>query len=133
MIRSDGKASEPNPPGDQEIPQILAEDNDASLGLCRRLRSQIAKVAQPLFNRCTIMLTRDYTLHGYLPIQLPEGEYRRSVAAYAYTHSTGQHGRRRSTVWYPEKGILKRCIGRFWPELVRIKNRFFGSGTARNI
>lgn len=87
----------------------------------------------PMFNRCVIMLTRDYTLHGYERTRFPEGEYRRSLAAYGYSHSDGQHGKRRSTVWYPDRGgFPKRWLGRSWPKLVWAKNRLFGSGTSKN-
>ena len=41
---------------------------------------------EPLLNRCVIMFTRDYTLHGYDEIFFPEGTYRRSIAAYAYSN-----------------------------------------------
>lgn len=86
----------------------------------------------PVFNRCVIMETRDFTLHGYDPISFPPGQYRRSVACYAY--SMAEHALRpRSTVWYPERGgILKRAVGALWPTLVRWKSRVLGSATTRN-
>jgi len=93
-----------------------------------------ATLVEPLFNRCVIMPTRDYTLHGYDKISFPEGQYRRSLASYAYSLTeaaldTGD----RSTVWYPEEsGVWKRALGKSWPQLVKVKNRFFGSSTAKN-
>ena len=87
---------------------------------------------EPLFNRCVIMQTRDYTMHGYDPIAFPEGQYRQSIATYAYSIVEDPAGER-TTVWYPDRGgVLKRLLGRHWPVLVRIKNRFLGSATARN-
>lgn len=88
---------------------------------------------EPIFNRCVIMLTRDYTLHGYNSINFPEGKFRRSVAAYAYTLTDAQQMKERSTTWYPEKSnFLKSSIGRHWPTLVKVKNKFFGSSTGKN-
>lgn len=91
-------------------------------------------LVEPLFNRCVIMPTRDFTLHGYDKISFPAGQYRRSLATYAYTltdHVVDTADR--STVWYPEQSSLwKRTLGKSWPTLVKIKNRFFGSATAKN-
>jgi hypothetical protein len=87
---------------------------------------------EPLFNRCVIMETREFTLHGFTPIAFPPGQYRRSIATYAYT-DRGEGFRYRSTTWYPQEGgVAKRALGRAWPTLVRAKNRFFGSATAKN-
>jgi hypothetical protein len=87
---------------------------------------------EPTFNRCVIMFTRDYTLHGYEPINFPLGEYRRSIAAYAYTEietPVSAH----STTWYPENSnSIKQFIGKQWPHLVKIKNSVFGSATTKN-
>jgi len=87
---------------------------------------------EPLFNRCVIMHTKSYTLHGYGRIAFPDGTYRRSIATYAY--KPGQAGAKaRSTVWFPEEGgPLKRAVGQSWPKLVAMKTKLFGSGTARN-
>lgn len=86
----------------------------------------------PIFNRCVIMETREYTLHGYDPIHFPPNQYRRSIACYAYSESD-QPIAARSTVWYPERGgMMKRAIGIVWPTLVRWKGRFLGSATSKN-
>jgi hypothetical protein len=91
-----------------------------------------ATQVEPLFNRCVIMHTRDYTLHGYGRINFPQGSYRRSIATYAYQPAT-EGAKGRSTVWFPEEGsALKRAVGQSWPKLVAIKTKLFGSGTARN-
>jgi hypothetical protein len=86
----------------------------------------------PIFNRAVIMFTRDYTVHGYEPINFPEGEYRRSIAAYGYTKEENE-GTVRTTVWYPENGgFIKRIIGKHMPKLVKIKTMILGSGTSKN-
>jgi len=87
---------------------------------------------EPIFNRAVIMFTRDYTLHGYDPINFPSGTYRTSIAAYGYTE-TGKAGKLRTTVWMPEKSnIFKRFLGKHMSNLVSVKTSLFGSGTAKN-
>ena len=39
---------------------------------------------EPIFNRCVIMLTSNYTIHGYDRINFPKGQFRCSIATYAY-------------------------------------------------
>lgn len=86
---------------------------------------------EPLLNRCVIMLAQEHTLHGYAPINFPEGSYRTSVAAYAYMEQDGSTAYR-PTVWRPENAPLHRkLLAQVSPALVKIKNRFFGSRTAR--
>jgi hypothetical protein len=90
-------------------------------------------LVQPLFNRCVIMFTRDYTVHGYDAINFPEGKYRRSIAAYAYSPLKSDEVGHRSTVWYPDSaGVIKSTVGRIWPTLVAIKGKIAGSGTGKN-
>lgn len=101
----------------------------------RHLRGdEESTLVEPLFNRCVIMFTRDYTLHGYDKIAFPLGHYRRSLAAYAYTLvEDTRHQEARTTVWYPETSSRwKRALGRGWPRIVKVKNSFFGSSTAKN-
>lgn len=88
---------------------------------------------EPLFNRCVIMLTKDFTLHGYDQLHFPQGRYRKSVATYAYSHiSSEEKIVPRTTMWASEKSWLRRQIGPLVPAAVRIKNRLFGSGSTRN-
>lgn len=88
---------------------------------------------EPIYNRCVIMFTRDYTLHGYSKINFPTGTYRRSVAAYAYSISNNSADEVRSTKWYPDNaGFIKKQVGLLWPKLVKIKSKFFGSSTEKN-
>lgn len=98
----------------------------------RHKETGAATQVEPLFNRCVIMHTRAYTLHGYGRINFPQGVYRRSIATYAYKPAV-EAGKGRSTVWFPEEGgALKRAMGQSWPTLVAIKTKLFGSGTSRN-
>lgn len=88
---------------------------------------------EPLFNRCVIMFTRDYTLHGYDAINFPDGDYRRSIAAYAYSIDDSNNKKVSSTKWYVEDaGPIKSFIGLHWPKLVKIKTKIFGSATSKN-
>jgi hypothetical protein len=91
------------------------------------------KLVEPLFNRCVIMFTRDYTVHGYDRISFPPGRYRQSLAAYAYSELGAELTDHRTTVWYPdEASSVKKAIGKHWPKIVKVKNYFLGSSTAKN-
>jgi hypothetical protein len=57
---------------------------------------------EPVFNRCVIMVARDYTLHVYDTIQFPSGSYRRSIAAYAYSIDVSPDKNISSTQWFPQ-------------------------------
>jgi hypothetical protein len=86
----------------------------------------------PLMNRAVIMETSDRTYHGYRRMSLPPGVSRRSVAAYVYG-TTEQAVVTRTTSWVPESaGASKRLLARYYNRLARVKNRLFGSGTAKN-
>lgn len=90
---------------------------------------------EPRFNRLVIMLTKDFTFHGYKAIQFPAGTYRTSLAAYAYSmagESEDLSHLRTTTKWAPDDGNwLKSMIARMTPRLVTIKQSLFGSATAR--
>ena len=95
-------------------------------------RGEIHKI-EPVLNRCVIMLTKDFTLHGYKKISFPKGEYRRSIAAYAYSKDNDHNLNERSTQWFPqENNGIKKFLGKYWPELVKIKGAIFGKGTKNN-
>ncbi len=92
----------------------------------------VAREIEPLFNRCVIMFTRGYTLHGYDQIAFPSGKFRRSIATYAYNIDPNPQNNR-STLWVPENSSsLKKLIGKYWPKLVKVKGSIFGSATAKN-
>jgi hypothetical protein len=87
----------------------------------------------PLFNRAIIMLSDDFTYHGYKPFSAPAGVTRRSVATYAYSGIAEGETKPRTTRWVPEEaGPLKRALARNYNGIVQVKNRLFGSGTAKN-
>ncbi|HET9050565.1 MAG TPA: 2OG-Fe(II) oxygenase [Candidatus Dormibacteraeota bacterium] len=87
----------------------------------------------PRFNRAVLMLTDERTYHGYRRMSLPPGVTRRSIATYAYRMTNGHRVTARTTVWAPEDaGLAKRLIARHYDGMVRVKNRFLGSATARN-
>jgi Rps23 Pro-64 3,4-dihydroxylase Tpa1-like proline 4-hydroxylase len=99
----------------------------------RHKETGATREVEPLFNRAVIMLTKDHTLHGYDPLQFPEGRYRKSIATYAYSLiPQGEHIVPRTTVWESDQSMFRRMIGPMIPTLIRIKSRFLGSGSARN-
>jgi hypothetical protein len=85
----------------------------------------------PTFNRAVIMLSDEFTFHGYRKLSLPDGVTRRSIATYAYGENDGRTSH--TTNWVPEDaGLAKKLFARNYNSLVRVKNRLFGSGTAKN-
>ena len=88
----------------------------------------------PLFNRALIMLTDRHTYHGYEKMSLPPGITRKSIATYAYQLiADDEMIERHTTGWAPENaGLGKRLIARHYDTLVRVKNKYLGSRTARN-
>ena len=83
------------------------------------------------FNRFVIMHSRGYTLHGYDPIHFPEGKYRTSIAAYAFTLHNSKMEDSRTTVWHIEKNNpLKYLLSKIWVPAVKFKSKFFKSKTA---
>ena len=84
------------------------------------------------FNRMVIMLCRGFTLHGYDPIEFPEGTFRTSVAAYAYTLHEENQEAARTTEWHIEQkdGTLKYLVSKMWVPMVKLKSKFFKSKTA---
>jgi hypothetical protein len=82
------------------------------------------------FNRFVIMHSRGYTLHGYDPIKFPEGKYRTSIAAYAFTLHEKQMEDARTTVWKIEKSSpIKYLLSKLWVPAVKLKSKFIKSKT----
>jgi hypothetical protein len=100
----------------------------------RNSRSDATGAIEPKFNRLVIMLTKDFTFHGYRPISFPRGSYRISIAAYAYSIAGSGVELSRlktTTTWRPEsRSVVKRACAWLTPELVTLKQRLFGSATA---
>lgn len=85
------------------------------------------------FNRFVIMHSRGYTLHGYDPIQFPEGKYRTSIAAYAFSLHEQPLEASRTTVWHVEKNNpIKYLLSKIWVPAVRLKSKFTKSKTAKH-
>lgn len=85
------------------------------------------------FNRMIIQQTRAYTLHGYDQTHFPENKYRTSVATYAYTLHKDLIEKPRTTDWFvKDDQKVKSMIASVYGPAVKIKNFFFGSGTAKN-
>lgn len=105
-----------------------------SLDLRHAQSGETASV-EPRFNRLVLMLTKDFTLHGYKPIKFPAGQYRTSIAAYAYSEAVTDEevaSLRTTTSWVPESGgLAKKWMAKAAPHLVSLKQRVFGSATAR--
>lgn len=98
------------------------------------LRTNEEKELDVPFNRMIIQQTRGYTLHGYDMTAFPEGKNRTSIATYAYTKHQMIIEKPRTTDWFPneESGIFKKIVGSQMKNLVAIKTKLFGSGTASN-
>ena len=98
------------------------------------LRSnEMAELAVP-FNRLIIQQCAPYSLHGYDMTNFPEGKYRTSIATYAYQTHCKILETPRTTDWYPKEDatFLKKLLAKNFNFLVQTKNKFFGSGTAKN-
>lgn len=102
------------------------------LKLHNSLNNKVSLVA-PKGNRLVIMLTKDFTLHGYNKIQFPFGRYRTSIAAYAYKVDNDFIAvPERTTLWHPDDpSFFKGLIAKHWVSIVRIKHFLFGSNTAK--
>jgi len=85
------------------------------------------------FNRMVIQQTRNYTLHGYDITSFPEGNYRTSVATYAYCEHKRHIEKPRTTDWHPkDEEHVKKFLARIYDPAVKIKNKLFGSSTAKH-
>ena len=75
-----------------------------------------------------------HTLHGYDMTSFPEGNYRTSVATYAYTIHNQLMEKPRTTDWVPSEDAspMKKFMAKHYDSAVKIKNKLFGSGTAKN-
>jgi hypothetical protein len=86
------------------------------------------------FNRLIIQQCAPYTLHGYDMTNFPEGKYRTSIATYAYQEHHKILETPRTTDWFPKEdaSYVKKLFAKNYNFLVQTKNKFFGSGTAKN-
>ena len=86
------------------------------------------------FNRLIIQQCAPYTLHGYDMTNFPEGKFRTSIATYAYQIHNKILETPRTTDWFPkdDASFMKKVLAKNFNFLVQTKNKFFGSGTAKN-
>ena len=87
------------------------------------------------FNTLIIQQCDDYTLHGYDLTNFPDGNYRTSIATYAFVEHKRQLDKPRLTDWKPNaknNSISKSIVNRLSKFVIPLKNSLFGSGTAKN-
>jgi hypothetical protein len=97
------------------------------------LRTGAEREIEVPFNRMIIQQTRAYTLHGYAMTNFPERTYRTSIATYAYTKHQYLIEKARTTDWIVKDAKpLKKAIASIYGPAVKIKNKLFGSRTAKN-
>ncbi|MEY4427945.1 MAG: hypothetical protein RLZZ182_634 [Pseudomonadota bacterium] len=116
----------------------LNKDWQPEYGGCLELldpRTGQSASVEPRFNRMVLMLTKDYTLHGYKPLHFPKGTFRTSIAAYAYSEARSDEevaSLKTTTTWVPDDGgAVKAMVAKVTPQLVTLKQRLLGSATAR--
>ena len=97
------------------------------------LRSGEQKELDVPFNRMIIQQTRAYTLHGYDQTNFPPHRFRTSIATYAYTKHNHLIEKPRTTDWVvKDDQPVKKMIASIYGPAVKVKNFFFGRGTAKN-
>jgi len=86
------------------------------------------------FNRLIVQQCAPYSLHGYDMTNFPEGRFRTSIATYAYQIHERLIETPRTTDWFPREdaSALKKLFAKNYNVLVKTKNKFFGSATAKN-
>ena len=87
------------------------------------------------FNTLIIQKCDDYTLHGYDLTSFPDGNFRTSIATYAFVKHTNIIDKPRLTDWIPNRDnntITKVIINNLSKIVIPLKNKIFGSGTAHN-
>ena len=100
----------------------------------RDLRTNNEESLDVPFNRLIIQQCGPYTLHGYDMTNFPEGKYRTSIATYAYQIHEKLIETPRTTDWFPKEdaSAFKKLFAKNYNVLVKTKNKFFGSATAKN-
>ncbi|MEQ8684150.1 MAG: 2OG-Fe(II) oxygenase [Imperialibacter sp.] len=98
------------------------------------LRNNDSKELEVPFNRMIIQQTRAFTLHGYDQTHFPDGIFRTSIATYAYTKHLRHIEKPRTTDWFPKENdsVLKKFMAQHYNTAVQMKNKLFGSRTAKN-
>ncbi len=97
------------------------------------LRTNEKTAIEVPFNRMVIQLTNNYTLHGYSVTNFPDGNFRTSIAAYAYMQHAHIVETPRTTDWHVGEGKpVKQFLAWVYDPAVKVKNKLFGSSTAKN-
>lgn len=97
------------------------------------LRTNDSKLIDIPGNRLVIQLTNNHTLHGYDVTHFPDGEYRTSIATYAYTIHQNIIEKPRTTDWHVnDNQPIKKLLAKIYDPAVKLKNKLFGSATAKN-
>jgi hypothetical protein len=114
------------------------EEYGGNLELWTRDMSRCIKRVLPVFNRCVVFSTTDFSFHGHPdPLTCPEGRTRKSVAMYYYSngrpaeeisgdHTTlfkGRPGERFAAPPRPFREFVKDCVP---PVLLRMSRRLRG-------
>jgi len=77
--------------------QDWKEEYGGHLELWDRSMEKCVKRILPIFNRCLIFSTTEYSFHGHpTPLNCPEGRSRKSLALYYYTNGRPAHERSRT-------------------------------------
>lgn len=85
----------------------------------------------PVFNRCVVFSTTDWSLHGHPePLTCPEGRSRRSIATYYYTNGRPSHevSGKHTTIFTdgevaPRRRNLRRTLREMMPDALRDRLR----------
>ena len=74
--------------------------------------SELRQVVVPEFNRAVIFSTTRTSWHGVAPVRCPEGESRRSLALYYYTHERPKEEiyEDSSVIWMSKDSAAKRVV-----------------------
>jgi Rps23 Pro-64 3,4-dihydroxylase Tpa1-like proline 4-hydroxylase len=92
-----------------------SEEFGGHLELWNREMTRCERRILPVFNRCVIFSTTDYSYHGHPePLQCPEGTTRKSVALYYYTNGrpAGELSAEHTTLFKARPGeVLRRPPG----------------------
>lgn len=101
----------------------------------RDLRTDEERELDVDFNTIIIQQCSDYSLHGYDMTSFPKGSFRTSIATYAFTEHKRKLYPARTTDWFVDdsEANWKKWLGRNISSIIKVKTRFLGSGTGKNV
>lgn len=97
------------------------EEYGGHLELWERDQSRCVKKVLPVFNRCVVFSTSDFSFHGHpVPLQCPLGRTRKSLALYYYTNGrpAGETMGVSHTTAYAGRHDFRYYVKRFLPPIV---------------